>query len=291
MRIANLKGRATLTSGTTALDIESASGGRFSADPQALWSDWPGFVAWAGSVAVAGNADAQPFAERDLLAPVPNPSQVFAIGLNYADHAAESKMEVPENPVVFTKFPSSLAGADVTVHLSGDRVDWEAELVLVIGSGGRDISVENGWDAIAGLMVGQDISDRTVQSWGKPAQFNLGKSFQNYAPTGPAVVTLDEVRSAGYDPDALRIHCEVVDEEGGEPRMLQDGTTADLLFPVPQLIARLSAIVELRPGDLVFTGTPAGVGLGRTPQVFLKPGQRLTTEIDGLGVLRQSFTA
>ncbi|WP_375399738.1 fumarylacetoacetate hydrolase family protein [uncultured Amnibacterium sp.] len=291
MRIANLQGRATLVSGSTGLDVEGASDGRFSADPAALWSDWAGFVAWASTVDVAGHADARPFEESDLLAPVPNPSQVFGIGLNYADHAAESSMEVPENPLVFTKFPSSLAGSDVTVRLTGDRVDWEAELVVVIGRGGRDIPVDEAWDSVAGFTVGQDISDRTVQSQGKPPQFSLGKSFQNYAPTGPAVVTIDELRSAGHDPEALRVRCEIVDEQGGEPRTLQDGTTADLIFPVVQLVARLSAIVELRPGDLIFTGTPAGVGLGRTPQVFLKPGQRLTTEIEGLGIIRQTFVA
>lgn len=291
MRIANLQGRATLVSGSTGLDVERASDGRFGADPQSVWSDWATFAAWAGELDVAAHPAARPFDESDLLAAVPNPSQVFAIGLNYADHAAEASMQVPENPIVFTKFPSSLAGADVTVHLSGDRVDWEAELVLVLGRGGRNIPEAEAWDAVAGLAVGQDISDRTVQTWGNPPQFNLGKSFANYAPVGPAVVTLDEVRGAGHDPDALRIRCEIVDEEGGEPRVLQDGTTADLIFPVAQLIARLSAIVELRPGDIVFTGTPAGVGLGRKPQVFLKAGQRLRTEIEGLGTIRQTFAA
>lgn len=291
MRIANLAGRATLVSGSTGLDVEAASDGRFGADPQGVWSDWAGFVAWAGTLDVPGHPDAQPFDERDLLAPVPRPSQVFAIGLNYADHAAEASMELPENPLVFTKFPSSLTGADATVRLTGDRVDWEAELVVVIGRGGRDIPKDEAWDAVAGLTVGQDISDRTVQNWGKPAQFSLGKSFENYAPTGPAVVTLDELRAAGHDPAALRIHCEIADEPGGAPRTLQDGTTADLIFPVDELVARLSAIIELRPGDIIFTGTPAGVGLGRTPQVFLQPGQRLTTEIEGLGTIRQTFIA
>lgn len=290
MRIANLAGRATLVSGSIGVDIETASEARFGAEPQGVWSDWSGFVAWASTVDVQGHPDAQPFDARDLRAPVPRPSQVLAIGLNYADHAAESSMELPENPLVFTKFPSSLTGADSTVRLTGEQVDWEAELVVVIGRGGRHIPEEESWDAVAGFMVGQDISDRTVQNWGNPAQFNLGKSFENYGPTGPWVVTLDELRSAGHDPEALRIHCEIVDEDGAAPRTLQDGTTADLIFPVDELVHRLSAIVELRPGDIVFTGTPSGVGLGRTPQVFLKPGQRLTTEIEGLGTIRQTFT-
>ncbi len=288
MRIGNLSGRGVLVEGSSALDIERASSGRFEADPQAVWVRWAEFREWADGVRVEGHADAITYEQRELAVPVPRPSQVFAIGLNYADHAAESNLEVPENPLVFTKFPSSLIGPDVTVRLSGDRVDWEAELVLVVGRGGRGIAEVDGWDAVAGLTVGQDLSDRTVQSWGKPPQFNLGKSFEGYGPTGPVVVTLDEVRQA-HDPDALRLRCEVSDAENGQRHVLQDGTSADMIFPVPQLIARLSAIVELRPGDLVFTGTPAGVGLGRKPPVFLKPGQHVTTEIEGIGAIRQAF--
>ena len=288
MRIANLSGRSVLISDTKAVDVERASGGRFPADPQQVWAEWEEFSSWAADVNVDTHPDADNYLVDDLGAPVPRPGQVFAIGLNYADHAAESGLSVPENPVVFTKFPSSLTGPQATVKLSGDRVDWEAELVLVIGQGGRNIPLANAWDAVAGLTVGQDLSDRTVQSWGSPAQFSLGKSFEQYAPTGPAVVSLDEIRAA-HNPDALRITCEIADEPGGESRVLQDGTTSDLLFPVPQLIARLSAIVELRPGDLIFTGTPKGVGLGRQPQVFLHPGQVLTTHIEGIGALRQIF--
>ncbi len=288
MRIANLKGRAVLVAGDQALDVEQASEGRFEADPQSVWKDWPAFSSWGASVDPAGHARSASFDRADLGAPVPRPSQVFGIGLNYADHAREAQLEVPEHPLVFTKFPSSLSGPAATVRLSSDRVDWEAELVVVIGSGGRDIAESNGWDAVAGLTVGQDLSDRTVQNWGKPAQFNLGKSFQGYAPTGPAVVTLDEVRAAA-DPDALSISCRIADDEDSELRTLQDGTTGDLIFTVPRLVAELSAIVELFPGDLVFTGTPAGVGMGRNPQVFLKPGQRLVTEIEAIGTVEQRF--
>ena len=290
MRIANRSGRPALLSATKAVDVMRASAGRFGGDRQDLWSEWTDFQAWASDIDIDAHDLAQPYSVAELDAPVPRPRQVFAIGLNYADHAAETKLDVPENPVVFTKFPSALTGPQASVRLSGDRVDWEAELVVVIGTGGRDIPLERGWDAVAGLTVGQDLSDRTVQSWGRPAQFNLGKSFGQYAPIGPAVVTLDEVR-AGADPDALRIRCELTDTPTGESRVMQDGTTANMLFPVPQLIARLSAIVELFPGDLVFTGTPAGVGLGRDPQEFLRPGQVLTTEIEGLGSIRQTFTA
>lgn len=290
MRIANLKGRAVLVAGQRALDVERASEGRFEANPQSVWKDWPAFSAWAASVDPAGHADSVSFDVTSLGAPVPNPSQVFGIGLNYAEHASEAQMELPEHPLVFTKFPSSLTGPTATVRLSSGRVDWEAELVVVVGSGGRDIDESNGWDAVAGLTVGQDLSDRSVQNWGKPAQFNLGKSFQGYAPTGPAVVTLDEVRATA-DPDALAISCRIADGDDSELRTLQDGTTADLIFPVPRLIAALSAIVELRPGDLIFTGTPSGVGMGRDPQVFLEPGQRLVTQIEVLGTLEQRFVS
>lgn len=285
MRIANLSGRLSLLHGRSALDVERASAGKFGPDPQAAYDDWPAFAAWAATVRVDGDAAAAPFEDRDLATPVPRPSQVFAIGMNYADHAAEAGLEVPEHLVVFTKFASCLTGADVDVPLSGDRVDWEAELVVVVGRGGRDVPTAEAWSHVAGLAVGQDLSDRTVQSRGTPAQFSIGKSFAGYGPVGPAVVTLDEL--AGHDLDALRVTCEVAGQDGGAPRVLQDGSTADMVFGVPEVVARLSAVVELNPGDLIFTGTPAGVGLGRSPQEFLRPGQVLTTRIEGVGEIRQ----
>ena len=287
MRIANRGGRAVLLGQGVALDVATASDGRFGPDPMSVYRAWREFSAWASRIDVDGDPGTQPVEAAGLDAPVPTPQQVFAIGLNYADHAKETGMALPEEPLVFTKFPSSLAGPETTVRLSGDRVDWEAELVAVIGEGGRDLPAS--WDAVAGLTVGQDLSDRTVQNRGDRPQFGLGKSSAGYAPTGPAVVTIDELR-AGHDLDALRIGCRVA-EGGGEERVLQDGTTADLIFTVPELVHRLSAVVELRPGDLIFTGTPSGVGLGRTPQEFLKPGQVLTTEIEGIGTIRQTFTA
>ncbi|HET6826317.1 MAG TPA: fumarylacetoacetate hydrolase family protein [Amnibacterium sp.] len=287
MRIANRGGRAVLLGQGVALDVAAASSGRFGPDPMSVYRSWRDFAAWANGVDVDGDAAAQQVDPAELGAPVPAPQQIFAIGLNYADHAKETGMALPEHPLVFTKFPSALAGPQTTVRLSGERVDWEAELVAVIGEGGRDLPAS--WDSVAGLTVGQDLSDRTVQNRGDRPQFGLGKSYAGYAPTGPAVVTIDELRS-GHDLDALRIGCRV-SEDGGEERVLQDGTTADLVFTVPELVHRLSAVVELRPGDLIFTGTPSGVGLGRTPQEFLKPGQVLTTEIEGIGTIRQTFTA
>ena len=289
MRVANMHGRAVLLSNDLrrAVDVEQVSGGRFPADPQLVYAHWSDFHTWGKNVDVDDHPQAVGVRLADLGAPVPRPTQVFGIGLNYADHAAEANLQVPEHPMVFTKFPSSLVGPDATVQLSGDQVDWEAELVAVIGTGGRNLRQESAWDAVAGLTIGQDLSDREVQMRGQPAQFNLGKSFAGYAPTGPAVVTLDELARTA-DPDALGITCRISDN--GEPdRTLQDGNSRDLIFTVPQLVSRLSMIVELRPGDLIFTGTPAGVGIGRNPQEFLRAGQRLVTEISGLGRIEQRF--
>ena len=296
MRIASLDGRAVLLGQNAnrnpgrdlALDIAEASVDIFGPTPGDVFARWTEFTAWAADVDVDADQRSHPYDPAELGPPSPTPSQVFAVGLNYLDHATETDHAVPEHPLVFTKFPSSLVGPVAVVQLSGDRVDWEAELVVVIGTGGRDISEAGAWDAVAGLTVGQDLSDRTVQQWGAPAaQFALGKSFAGYSPTGPAVVTIDEVRRF-VDPDALRITCEVTDPDG-ETRTLQDGSTRDLIFGVPTLIARLSAVVELRPGDLVFTGTPSGVGVGRTPPMFLKDGQRLVSTIQAVGRIAQEL--
>jgi 2,4-diketo-3-deoxy-L-fuconate hydrolase len=189
---------------------------------------------------------------------------------------------------VFTKYVSSLAGPTATVRITGDEVDWEAELVVVIGRGGREIATAVAWEHVAGLTVGQDLSDRTVQWWGPPAQFSLGKSFEGFAPVGPTVVTLDEIDKA-HDRNNLRITCSVQDKPDGEPRILQNGSTGSLIFSIPEIISRLSTIVELYPGDLIFSGTPAGVGMGLKPPQYLHVGQTLTTEIEGLGTLRQQF--
>lgn len=283
MRVASLNGRLHLLADQSALDVAEASDGRFGPDPQSAFDRWAEFTAWMSTVRFE-DASATSFLASDLDTPVIRPSQIFAIGLNYADHAAESKMTLPEHPVVFTKFASSLAGADVDVTLSGERVDWEAELVVVIGKAGRDIPAERAWDHVAGLAVGQDLSDRAVQTRGNPAQFSLGKSFAKYAPVGP-VTPISQLPSAS-DRDALAIKS-VLAEADGTSRTLQEGSTADMVFSIPEIIHRLSATVEFRPGDLIFTGTPSGVGIGRDPQEFLRAGQVLTTEIEGLGSITQ----
>ena len=286
MRIANLSGRLVLLSGDCALDVEQASDGRFSSDPQSVYERWSEFAQWAATQDAANGAQ---YETHDLGPAVPRPPQVFAIGLNYASHAGESGLNIPENPMVFTKFVSSFTGADVEVELTGDTVDWEVELVAVIGEGGRGITEQDAWDHVAGLTIGQDISDRTVQFWGEPAQFSIGKSLKGFAPIGPAVVTLDELATIA-DRSDLSIGCTLTRADGST-EVLQNGRTRDMIFSVPSLISRLSALVELLPGDVIFTGTPEGVGLGRTPRVYLEPGQSVTSEIEGLGSIRQRFVA
>lgn len=286
MRIANLSGRLVLLSGDRALDVEQASDGRFSSDPQSVYERWSEFAQWAATQDAANGAQ---YETHDLGPAVPRPPQVFAIGLNYASHAGESGLNIPENPMVFTKFVSSFTGADVEVELTGDTVDWEVELVAVIGEGGRGITEQDAWDHVAGLTIGQDISDRTVQFWGEPAQFSIGKSLKGFAPVGPAVVTLDELATIA-DRSDLSIGCTLTRADGST-EVLQNGRTRDMIFSVPSLISRLSALVELLPGDVIFTGTPEGVGLGRTPRVYLEPGQSVTSEIEGLGSIRQRFVA
>jgi 2-keto-4-pentenoate hydratase/2-oxohepta-3-ene-1,7-dioic acid hydratase in catechol pathway len=283
MRIANLSGRLVLVSEDLALDVETASGGSFSPDPQAVYENWARFTDWAKD---ADFADAQAFDAADLQAPTPAPRQIFAIGLNYRDHAEESGQAIPDAPLVFTKFVTSLAGPNVTIELPEGSVDWEVELVAVIGTRAYRVKEADAWDYVAGLTVGQDISERKTQLRGPAPQFSLGKSFPNFAPIGPVVVTLDEIP----DPGALRIQTELSGEGVDGTVSLQDGNTKDLIFSVPSLIESLSAVLPLLPGDIIFTGTPAGVGMGRSPRQFLSPGQILTSTIEGIGQLRNHLS-
>lgn len=287
MRLATIDRRAHLVGTRRAVDIATASSETLPADPQKLFARWNDLTAWARAIdpdRVEGSVE---FSPSDLGNPVGLPRQTFAIGLNYADHADESGIALPTEPVVFTKFASCLTGPDIDVTLSGDSVDWEAELVVVIGSGGRDISQADAWSHVAGLSVGQDLSDRTIQWSSPPAQFSLGKSLRDFGPVGPWVISLEEIR-ASSDPDDLAIGCTLTDV-GGTQVVLQDGRTSSMIFSIPVLIEKLSAIVELFPGDIIFTGTPAGVGMGMTPPTYLKPGQTLTTTIQGVGSIVQRF--
>ncbi|GHB51311.1 fumarylacetoacetate hydrolase [Streptomyces viridiviolaceus] len=274
MRIANAAGRLMLLADDGWTDVEQASRGLFSADPQEIYERWEEFRHWAAQTRpAAGHAMID---ESELRSPVPRPRQTLAIGLNYRDHADESGFTVPEHPPVFTKFVSSITGPYGEILLPEGSVDWEVELVAVIGRRAWQVSEERAWAHVAGLTVGQDISERDLQLSGPVPQFSLGKSHPGFGPMGPCLVTPDEFD----DPDDLRLGCAINGEE------VQKGRTSDLIFSVPQLIARLSAVLPLLPGDVIFTGTPAGVGLGRTPRRFLADGDELVSYVEGIGELR-----
>lgn len=274
MRLANLAGRAVLLVDGGALDIERLTDGKFGPSARSVLDSWEAFRAAVSALALE-HAEPTPYDLTDLGAPVPEPRQVFAVGLNYMGHANESGVEPPKYPLVFTKFPNSLAGPAKAVELPTASVDYEAELVVVLGKGGFRIPEADAWSYVAGLAVGQDLSEREVQHRGPMQQFSLGKSFPGFSPFGPAIVTVDELDT----PDDLVIRCFVGDE------VLQESRTGDLIFSIPELIAYISGICPVSAGDLIFTGTPEGVGMGHVPPRWLRPGETLVTEIEGLGRL------
>ncbi len=277
MKLANLNGRSSLIFGDLALDVETASQGAWSSDPQALYSDWDAFSAWARMVPAGGAA----FDRADLGAPVPRPRQVFAIGVNYAEHAAESGYPAGSLPITFTKFPSSLTGPDAQVELPPGSVDWEVELVIVIGTGGKNVSREDAWTHVAGLTVGQDLSEREAQNAGAKPQYSLAKSHTGFGPTGPWLVTTDEFEN----PDDLAIQSTLTGE------VMQSSRTSKMIYNVPDLLFELSKVCELFPGDIIFSGTPEGVGNARTPKRFIGPDDDLRSEIEGIGYIHQTFRA
>jgi 2-keto-4-pentenoate hydratase/2-oxohepta-3-ene-1,7-dioic acid hydratase in catechol pathway len=280
MRTANVDGRAKLIIGDEAVDIASASGGRFGPDPASIYDNWSDLSAWADDLSLA-ELTREPFVVSLAGPPSPAPRQVFAVALNYTEHAQESGFDAPDNPLIFTKFVSSFSGAVSEVTIPDGNVDWECELVAVISERARRIDPADGWAHVAGLTVGQDISERVLQRSGPAPQFALGKSHAGFSPTGPVLVTPDEFS----DPDDLAIGCSVNEE------VMQNGRTSQMIFSVPKLVAYLSTIVTLLPGDVIFTGTPPGVGMGRNPKVFLHAGDHLVSHIEGIGELSQHFVA
>lgn len=290
MRLANLKGRAVLVlDGTTpdsakACDVAVASEGRFGPDLPGIYDRWDEFVAWAGSTELVADT----VVERGHLgSPSPAPRQVVAIGLNYAEHAIETGFEAPtELPPIFTKFPSAITGpyGDVTLPHGGDT-DWEVEVVAVIGRAAHHITEAEAWDHVAGLAVGQDLSDRRLQFAVAPPQFGFAKSYPAFAPIGPWLVTLDELAAAGLDPDDLNLGCAIDGE------VVQEGRTAHLIFSIPRTIAKLSEVITLMPGDVIFTGTPDGVGMGMEPPRYLRDGESVRTWVEGIGEMEHRFVA
>ncbi|MGC9963127.1 MAG: fumarylacetoacetate hydrolase family protein [Acidimicrobiales bacterium] len=274
-RLANLAGRAVLVAGDGGVDVERRSEGRFAADPQALYDRWDEFLHWAEHLGVPDDLDYTELTESELLSPAPFPRQVFGIGLNYRDHATETGMQLPNRVATFTKFPTCIVGGFHEVELPEGSVDYEVELVVVMGKPAHKVADWEAWSYIAGVTVGQDLSERILQREAGN-QFCLGKSFPGFGPMGPLLVTPDELT----EPDDMALRCTL----NGE--VMQDGRTSDMVFNVPRLIEELSAVVTLLPGDVIFTGTPAGVGWVRQPPRFLQPGDVLESTIDGIGTIR-----
>ncbi len=241
------------------------------------------FLAAGESALKSANAAANagkhtiPVSEVKICAPIHNPEKIICIGLNYADHAAESGMPIPPEPVVFSKYASSIInpGDNIVAPSVSTQVDYEVELVVIIGKAGRHISEADALSYVAGYTVGHDVSARDYQLQKPAGQWMMGKTFDTFAPIGPELVTSDEVPNPGN----LGIRCIL----NGET--VQNSNTSQLIFSIEKLIAYLSHVFTLTPGDLIFTGTPPGVGMGRKPQLWLKDGDVVVCEVDGLGRL------
>ena len=274
MRIANVDGRLTLVVPAGGIDVEKASGGIFSAEPAAVYDRWSEFRKW---VASGVEFPANPIDSDALGAPSPRPRQVFSIGANYPDHAEEADFVLPDVMEVFSKFPSSITGPNAEVPLPKPTVDWEAELVIVVGTEAHRVSEDKAWSYLAGVMGGQDFSERDRQM--AASQWGLAKSYPAFGPTGPWLVTPDELT----DPDDIEISCSVNGER------VQHARTSRMIYSVPQIVAELSSFCTLYPGDLIFTGTMAGVGFIRKPPRYLKPGDIVETDVVGVGRMRNQM--
>jgi 2-keto-4-pentenoate hydratase/2-oxohepta-3-ene-1,7-dioic acid hydratase in catechol pathway len=238
----------------------------------------PALMAAAGAAAARPNAPSVPAATARLLAPIPDPQKVVCVGLNYRDHAAESHMPIPREPVLFSKFPSALIGhgEPIVVPAVSTKVDYEGELVIIVGKAGRRIPEAQALDHVAGYSIGHDVSARDWQLEKDGKQWMVGKTFDTFAPVGPTLVTRDEVPN----PHKLGIRLRL------NGKTMQDSNTEQMIFSVAQLVTYLSVVLTLEPGDLIFTGTPPGIGHALRPPVYLKPGDVAEVEIDTLGVLR-----
>ena len=268
-KLANVSGRSVLVNGDDYFDLAKISEGNVSSDPSQV-------VNSLGAISKLYEQIDQFDASGSLKdvqmgPPVTGSRNCFAVGLNYRNHAEESGMEIPPFPMIFTKHTSCINGPFDNIEMRSDIVDYEAELVVVIGKQGKNISNDEAWNHVAGLTVGQDISDRSVQFHATPPQFNLGKSFDTFGPIGPILVSPDQFE----DKSSLNLECSV----NGELR--QKDNTNDLIFDIPYIISYVSEFITLEPGDLIFTGTPAGVGA--TQGKLLKDGDILSTTIEGIG--------
>jgi 2-keto-4-pentenoate hydratase/2-oxohepta-3-ene-1,7-dioic acid hydratase in catechol pathway len=280
-RLVNVDGRAALEHDGGWYDLANLAGDATLADPNTAIARHRDLHAVQERAAADDTKPDGAIADVALGAPSPQPRQSFGIGLNYKDHAEEAHADIalPPAPLTFTKFPSCIAGPTGEIPVSGEMVDWEVEIVVVIGDACSHVPLDGAWNVVAGLTLGQDVSDRAVQFTGTPPQFCLGKSFANFGPIGPAIVSPD-----GFDnPDDIALWCDVSGER------MQAARSSQLIFSVPTLVAYLSSICPLCPGDVIFTGTPAGVGMARGR--FLAPGDVVVSGADVIGELRNECVA
>ncbi|MFZ4809978.1 MAG: fumarylacetoacetate hydrolase family protein [Ilumatobacteraceae bacterium] len=282
MRFANVNGRASIIVAAAAgvdhiLDIEQASNGRIASDP-AVYVDRANHPALA-ELSRGVDPSTLPVLDTSLLrAPVPRPGKGLGVGLNYRSHAIETGREMPTEPALFGKTNNCVAGPfdDIIVPAGRDEVDYEAEVVVAFGQRCTAVREEDAWDVIAGVMAGQDISDRAEQRRPPVKQFTIAKSYDTFGPTGPWLTTVDELAAR----DALDLEGVVSGE------IMQRANTSDLIFSIPALVAWLTRFMTFEPGDLVWTGTPGGVGEVRDPQRFLRNGDVIETTVSGVGTIR-----
>ena len=242
-------------------------------------------VRQAAVAAAAGPTAVKFLAEAvKLLPPIPNPSKILCVGLNYADHAREGGKAIPTEPVLFAKYANTLIASGDPIRLPkvAQKVDYEAELVIVIGKTGKHIPNDaSAMEYVGGYTCGHDVSARDWQFRGEEKQWTIGKTFDTFAPTGPVLVTADELT----DPHNLQVQLRL------NGVTMQNSNTREFIFRVPHILWFLSQVVTLEPGDLIFTGTPPGVGISRTPQVLLKAGDVAEVEVQGIGVLTNPVVA
>lgn len=267
------------TEGTSRFGV--MAGGMVYPIPEAIASPGSNFLSLEGVDALRALGEdaletAMPVGSLALEAPLDQPEKIICIGLNYRRHAAEMKMSVPTTPVVFAKYANSLSGHRAAIHLNGldEKIDYEAELAVVIGKPGKDIAIADAPAHVLGYACANDLSARTLQM--ATGQWTIGKTLDGFLPIGPCLVTADEVP----EPQQLTIRCLV----NGEVR--QSSNTADMIFPVFELISYVSRFMTLRAGDVILTGTPEGVAMGSGGGVWLKPGDRVSVEIESLGELQ-----
>jgi 2-keto-4-pentenoate hydratase/2-oxohepta-3-ene-1,7-dioic acid hydratase in catechol pathway len=269
--------RAAVVEGHAYVDLH-ATNPSLSVNMRELLGGGPAALSKALEAARSPDAVRIDAAHVKLSPPIPDPPKIICLGLNYRDHAIESGATIPKEPILFSKYATALIADGDTIVLPpvSREVDYEAELVIVVGRRGRNIRPQEAMSFVAGYTIGHDVSARDWQLKKEGKQWMVGKTFDTFAPTGPVIVTPDELTDPHRLPIRLRLNSQT----------MQDSNTSQMIFDVPSILAYLSQVFTLEPGDLIFTGTPPGVGFARKPPVFLKAGDVVEVEIEGIGVLR-----